>query len=160
MTKEQRIQVYSLATLYNFKKESVGKGKSEIYLLATNSSPGGNRSPVLLKSKRTSIPHCRVLAQFIRDCVESPNSLKALYLDLDENGLPPPAVRLATKLDRERERDRERDGIGSGRERARFVGENANPVGFDNIGNKMLRGMGWTGGGLGMSIFFGSSNTF
>eukprot|EP00026_Physarum_polycephalum_P003112 Phypoly_transcript_03121.p1 GENE.Phypoly_transcript_03121~~Phypoly_transcript_03121.p1 ORF type:complete len:794 (-),score=150.92 Phypoly_transcript_03121:98-2479(-) len=138
MTKEQRIQVYSLASLYNFKKDSVGKG--------------GNRSPVLSKNKKTAIPHCKVLAQFLRDCVETPKSLKALYLDMDENGAPPPAVQLAAKWDRDREREREGLGSSSGRggERpARFVGENANPVGHDNIGNRMLRGMGWSGGGLG-----------
>ena len=100
-----------------------------------------------------------MLAQFIRDSVESPTSLKALYLDLDQHGAPPPSASMAMGMgmamaaSRERERETQQYGLESaGRERARarFVGENANPVGMDNVGNRMLRGMGWTGGGLGM----------
>ncbi len=30
------------------------------------------------------------------------------------------------------------------------MAEYAQPVSSDNIGNRMLRGMGWNGGGLGM----------
>jgi len=131
MTKQQRIQVYALASLFKFKKDSEGKGR--------------NRSPVLLKCKQSATPHRTILARFVQDCAENPNELKTLYL-LDSSssaqGLhrPPPRTIAIQKWEANSE---------VYRLAAKFVGENAQPVGEDNIGNKMLRCMGWTGGGLG-----------
>jgi len=130
MSKEQRVQVYSLASLYKFKKESTGKGNRIV--------------PVLLKSKHSATPHKSILAQFVRDCAEKPYDTKSLYLDSDGER------RIAIdKWDRTERGKTVPDFDGKKVGPVKFVGEHARPVGEDNLGNRMLRGMGWTGGGLG-----------
>jgi len=127
MTKQQRVQVYALASLFKFKKDSAGKGK--------------NRSPVLLKCKQSATPHRTILARFVQDCAESPEEMRTLYLLDSSEGRPPPRTIAIQKWD---------EATSGGVYRpVKFVGENAMPVGENNIGNKMLRCMGWTGGGLG-----------
>lgn len=105
---------------------------------------------MLLKSKQSSTPHRNILARFVLDCVENPSKLKQLYLNNDEKDRA--SSRKISKLDANVNivRLQQLSGDSDNGRPAKFVGENARPVGEDNIGNKMLRFMGWTGGGLGM----------
>lgn len=154
MTKEQRIQVYALASLYKFKKESVGRGtlyNKCIIIKTLIVHSGGSRAPVLMKGKKTVIPHHTVLARFVRDCVEAPHSMKELYLNLGEEGALPPRIAHAYTTMNTMGMGGMEIGMGMGGKGSRFVAENASPLDSSNRGHLMLRLMGWDGGGLGMS---------
>lgn len=108
-----------------------------------------------MKGRKTVIPHHTLLARFVRDCVEAPHSLKALYLNLGHEGALPPRLVHAYHLHNSNNTNNNNNNGNNERERGtKYVAENATPLDAANKGHAMLKLMGWTGGGLGISLFF------
>jgi len=115
-------QIYDVASLFKLKKDNFGQGKKI--------------TPIFFKSNKSTTPTHFILAKYLQLIVDHPQNNK--LKDIEKEISP---IKNNNNNNHQDKRDKD--------QRDKYVAQHAKPVGEDNIGNIILRNMGWTGGGLG-----------